>query len=808
MVVAGVVAVAVAALGASACSSTSANNAVIVVSRVVPRQLQSTVQLNGVLARKSLRNVSAAGQGLVTGVRVSDGTTAHAGQVLFALNGRHAIAENGDTTFYRSLAPGDFGPDVLQLKQILAAAGDDPGVMNDLFTQNTQFALAQWQAQQGYPNTTPASPQAVNVVLQQGAGYQLGAQTSAGLVIGPNPAQATADVTRRGAPTRAVLTSALEPRLDPTPNLTIQSVASQVNQGQAATFVITADSAPTANLTVNLSTSGTAGPGDIIAPPPSVVLQAGATQTSVTVQTRVNTSVESNKTVVVSIQSGTGYDVGNPSSAQTTIANANVPQLTITGGTTVTPGGSATLTISANQAPLSSTQVFLSFGGNAVPGTDFDTPDPVVTLPAGATSTTVTLDTLNPQVLGPNKYVVVSLTAAPGSYSVGNPGAAVVTIGSSGALPTLTLTSATTYLQKGQPYNVVVGLSQAVSRPLAVNLSYGGNAVAGTDYVKPAGTIEVPPNQTSFEVTIPTVVDNTVESDRILTVSLASSSSYQVGSPSSVSTFISSQVLPKLTLTASASSITEGGAAAFTITADQAPVKNTSVAFTVEGTAQPGQDFVPLAGVAQLSAGQTSVTVQLQSIDSAVSFQPTDMIVGHWPIRVGSVFVKIGNPVTAGEPILALTEENLSVTLQASASDRGNLAVGQSCTLQVSGGENTVQGTITELDANPTNLSAGTPGGQANEVYEGRIDSPDLGQLEGTDGASVSITVVDQQVTALTVPIAAVKQNGLGKDVVRVIRPGGRITEALVTTGLSEGSYIQVKSGLRLGQTVVVQTDS
>ena len=76
--------------------------------------------------------------------------------------------------------------------------------------------------------------------------------------------------------------------------------------------------------------------------------------------------------------------------------------------------------------------------------------------------------------------------------------------------------------------------------------------------------------------------------------------------------------------------------------------------------------------------------------------------------------------------------------------------------------------------------------------------------LTGADGSAVSITVVDQQVDdALTVPIAAVKQNGTGARCGPGHRPeSGKITEVPVTTGLTEGSYIQVKSGVRVGQTV------
>jgi multidrug efflux pump subunit AcrA (membrane-fusion protein) len=60
------------------------------------------------------------------------------------------------------------------------------------------------------------------------------------------------------------------------------------------------------------------------------------------------------------------------------------------------------------------------------------------------------------------------------------------------------------------------------------------------------------------------------------------------------------------------------------------------------------------------------------------------------------------------------------------------------------------------------------------------------------------------------VPIAAVKQNGQGEDVVRVIdiEGGGTITEVPVTTGLSEGSFIEITSGLEGDEVVIVEVDT
>jgi len=317
----------------------------------------------------------------------------------------------------------------------------------------------------------------------------------------------------------------------------------------------------------------------------------------------------------------------------------------------------------------------------------------------------------------------------------------------------------------------------------------------------------VPPGQTSLPVVIPTVVDKTVESDRVLSVAVASSWSYQIGSPSTAQVTIESEITPELTITGNTESVSDGGAATFTITADQAPVEDTSVNYQAVGTAVPGQDFEPLLGTALLRAGQTRVTVTLRSIQKDVVFIPTDMIVGRWPTRVGEVFVKEGDPLPPGTPILSLTERNFTVTLQASASDRTKLKVGQHCTVTLAGGVIEKPGTISQLDSNLTSLEAASPGGAQQQVYEGQIDVGDLG---AADGAAVTIKVIDQQETnAITVPIAAVKQNGTGQDVVRVIdlNAGGKVRDVPVQTGLTEGSFIEIKKGLKGDETVIVEVD-
>ena len=362
--------------------------------------------------------------------------------------------------------------------------------------------------------------------------------------------------------------------------------------------------------------------------------------------------------------------------------------------------------------------------------------------------------------------------------------------------PTLTMYALNTVTTKGSPAVFVVYASSASSVPVNFSVTEGGSAPAN-EVLPPAGPFTIPPGASSVEVQVPTRLNGLVQPDAQLSLQLQPGSGYVLGNPSLAETTIKSSDVPELTVTGGGS-IVAGGIATFTISADQAPDRNTTVSFAVTGTAQPGQDYQPLPSSVLLPAGETSVTVSLTTINSGVVFQPTDMIIGSWPIRIGQVFVKQGDIVAPGAQLFTLTDSNFTVTLSASPSDRTQLKVGQSVTVQLQGGSAQATGVISELDdyvtVNPTTNA---------ETYMGKISVGDLG---AADGATVTINATVQAANnVLTVPIAAVKQNGLGQDVARVIDLGtGHVTEVAVQTGLADSSYIQIDSGLSEGQVVIV----
>jgi hypothetical protein len=143
------------------------------------------------------------------------------------------------------------------------------------------------------------------------------------------------------------------------------SPASVAEDGPAnLVYTITCAASQPVAINVNLSASGTATAGsDYPAIGTSIVVPAHATVATLVVDPTADADVESDETVIFSIQSGSGYTVGTPSSATGTILNdddaANQPPvLAAIGSRSVQWGSLLTFTASANDPDLANTLSF------------------------------------------------------------------------------------------------------------------------------------------------------------------------------------------------------------------------------------------------------------------------------------------------------------------------------------------------------------------------------------------------------------------------------------------------------------------
>jgi len=673
---------------------------ILITPRAVERRdLSDVLTVSGEVRRDEIQEINSAVDGKVSSIAVEDGQTIEVGDTVFALDGRAAVAVNGDFAFFRQLEVGSDGPDVLQLEEILVEAGYDITDVDTLFTEETRVALSRWQFDRGYGGARPENDETVTVsLLSNPAGYSVGKSNTVAFTIVPS------------VPTGGGSSLGRLPRVA-SPTLTISASTTQANEGSAVTFTITSSVAPVSDLSIDLTIGGDADGGE------------------------------------------SGAD-----------------------------------------------------------GDDYTELETSVLLPAGSTSVSFTVDVFVDQVIEDAEDIVVSLTDQFGNdpnYVVGPTNSVRVVIPANGSdlRPEVSVKASGGTVDEGSNITFTLRTTVESNRDVEVEVEISGSATPDVDYVVPdEDAWTIPAGATSVDVSIQVRRDDTVEVDETLAVRVLPDSpasgrneQYFVGDPASATVDIVSPDLPELTIVGGGT-IAEGGSGSFRIVSDAPVTADTSVNYQFSGTAQPGSDFEVLSGTVVMRAGSSSVTVVVRTIDDDVVFQPSDMLVAAWPARVGKVEVDEGEFVLQGQLVLSLTEPDFTITMKVSPSDRAELEVGQEVTVDLQVGGQLLSGVISELD------DSASVGDTGEEQYEGVVQVD--GELDAVDGASVTIDVVLEAVSgALAVPVASVLRTS-GGDEVRVVGDDGTIDRVPVTIGLIDGEWVEIVSGLRGNELVIVDIDA
>lgn len=93
---------------------------------------------------------------VVTGRIPEVGSVIENGAILLEVTGRPVLALSGELPTYRSLGPGNTGPDVEQLETALMALGFNPGTQDQLYDTDTAAAVAELYKSLGYEAPQPA----------------------------------------------------------------------------------------------------------------------------------------------------------------------------------------------------------------------------------------------------------------------------------------------------------------------------------------------------------------------------------------------------------------------------------------------------------------------------------------------------------------------------------------------------------------------------------------------------------------------------------------------------------------------------
>ncbi len=471
------------------------------------------------------------------------------------------------------------------------------------------------------------------------------------------------------------------------------SPASVTEDGLAnLVYTFTRTSPTTSALTVNYIVGGTATLGSDYAgistatTTKSVTFEAGQATATVTVDPIVDTSIEANETVELTLVAGTGYIVGTTAAVIGTIANDDFPSITLAvSAASVAEDGASNLvyTFTRTGPTTSDLTVYYNVAGSASLGSDYVGISPTgspksVAFEAGKASATVTVDPTGDSAIEPDETVELTLAAGMG-YTLGTATPVLGTIANDD-FPVVTLLIATARVSEDGSSNLVYTFSRTgpTTSALTVNYAVAGTALLGIDYlgIPPAGT----PKSVTFEagkaiasLTVDPTADATVETDETVELSLAAGTGYSIGTTTPVVGTITNDDFPSVTLAVSPASVTEDGAGnlVYTFTRTGPVTSGLAVNYTVAGSADLGLDYTGIASaetnksIAFAVGAATATVVVDPTQDSTFEFNETVSLM----LSTGA-----GYTVSSSDPVTGTICNDDGVVVSVSSVANGNEA--------------------------------------------------------------------------------------------------------------------------------------
>jgi hypothetical protein len=218
---------------------------------------------------------------------------------------------------------------------------------------------------------------------------------------------------------------------DPAPSVRLGTGAATLAEAGGTATVTATLSAPSAYaVTVGLTFAGTASPADYTASATTLTIPAGATSASMTLTAQNDAVQEPDETIVVALGALTNATAGSPASATLTILDDDAQPPTVSLGlspsSVAEAGGVATVTASLSAPSGVAVTVGLTFAGTAS-AADYTASATTLTIPAGATSASMTLTAQNDAVQEPDETIVVALGALTNA-TAGTPASVTATI--------------------------------------------------------------------------------------------------------------------------------------------------------------------------------------------------------------------------------------------------------------------------------------------------------------------------------------------------------------------------------------------
>ncbi len=339
---------------------------------------------------------------------------------------------------------------------------------------------------------------------------------------------------------------------DDVPSATIAVAPASVSEDGAVNLVytVTLNQAALTATSVNFTVAGTATSGtDYAAVTSPLVIAAGATIGTITVNPTADATIEADETVILTLAAGAGYTVGAPASATGTILNDDLPNLVIN-DVTANEGNAGitnftfTVILSAPAGPGGVTFDIGTANGTATAGVDYVASSLTgQTIPAGSSTYTFTVLVNGETLNEPSETFFVNVTNVINAVVVDGQG--VGTIVNDDPLPSLSINDVTVIEGNAGTVNAVftVTLSAASGQSVGVNYATAdGTATQPADYTSTSGALTFTPGQTTRTITVPVIGETVPEANETFFVNLSGATNATIADNQGVGTITNDDV--------------------------------------------------------------------------------------------------------------------------------------------------------------------------------------------------------------------------------------------------------------------------
>ncbi|MGJ4728833.1 putative Ig domain-containing protein [Luteimonas sp. SDU101] len=340
-------------------------------------------------------------------------------------------------------------------------------------------------------------------------------------------------------------------------------------------------------------------------------------------------------------------------------------------------------TLTRSVALSSPTVVNLALSGTATSG-DYTGGASTLSIPAGATSATLTIDPTADALVEPDETVIVTIGTGAG-YTVGTPANATGTI-LNDDLPTLSIADVSQ--SEGNAGTTSFTFTVSLNAPAGAGgvsfdiATQDGTALAGSDYTANSLTGQtIPAGSSSYTFTVLASGDTLHEADETFFVNVTNVTGATAGDTQAVGTIVNDEPVPSLSI--NDVSLPEGDAgttsATFTVTLSGASSQAVSVNYaTANGTAQAGSDYVAASGTLSFSPGATSQTVTV-TVNGDIVTEADETYFVNLSTATNATILDASGQGT-------ITNDDIPVTIAPVALANGTAWAAYSATISASGG--------------------------------------------------------------------------------------------------------------------------